>query len=54
VATVVGAIAAGESFEALLEAYGLTPEQVSLRSATPVHLAAHIELPVPNPEGSGT
>lgn len=42
VATVIGALAAGESFEAVEEAYQLTREQVlgALRYAA--HIAAHL------------
>ena len=41
VATVVGAIAAGESFDAVQEDYQLTREQVSAALRYAAHLAAH-------------
>ena len=41
VATVVGAIGAGESFDAVQEDYQLTREQVSAALRYAAHLAAH-------------
>ena len=41
VATVVGAIAAGETSEEVQAAYGLSPEQVSAALLYAAHLAAH-------------
>lgn len=40
-ATVVGAIAAGESSEEVQDAYGLSAEQVSAALMYAAHLAAH-------------
>lgn len=42
VATVVGALAAGESMEAVEEAYSLTREQVLAALAYAAHVAAHL------------
>lgn len=42
VATVVGALAAGESFEAVKEAYQLTDEQVRAALRYAAHVAAHL------------
>ncbi|OGG45515.1 MAG: hypothetical protein A3F84_22750 [Candidatus Handelsmanbacteria bacterium RIFCSPLOWO2_12_FULL_64_10] len=42
VATVVGALAAGESFEAVEEAYQLTREQVLNALRYAAHVAAHL------------
>lgn len=42
VATVVGAIAAGETFEAVQDAYELTREQVLAALRYAAHVAAHL------------
>ena len=42
VATVVGALAAGESFEEVQESYGLTREQVLAALGYAAHVAAHL------------
>jgi uncharacterized protein (DUF433 family) len=42
VATVVGALAAGDSFEAVEEAYDLTHEQVLSALRYAAHVAAHL------------
>jgi uncharacterized protein (DUF433 family) len=42
VATVVGALAAGESFEAVQEAYQITHEQVLAALRYAAHVAAHL------------
>lgn len=42
VATVVGALGAGESFEMVQEAYGLTREQVLAALLYAAHVAAHL------------
>jgi uncharacterized protein (DUF433 family) len=42
VATVVGAIAAGESFDAVREAYQLTHEQVSSALRYAAHIASYL------------
>ncbi|TLY22340.1 MAG: DUF433 domain-containing protein [Nitrospirae bacterium] len=42
VATVVGALAAGESFEAVQEAYHITREQVLAALRYAAHVAAHL------------
>ena len=42
VATVVGALAAGESFEAVQEAYQITREQVLAALRYAAHVAAHL------------
>jgi uncharacterized protein (DUF433 family) len=42
VATVVGAIGAGDSIEAVQEAYGLTREQVLAAVRYAAHVAAHL------------
>lgn len=42
VATVVGALAAGESFEVVQEAYSITREQVLAALRYAAHVAAHL------------
>jgi uncharacterized protein (DUF433 family) len=42
VATVVGALAAGESFEAVQEAYQITREQILAALRYAAHVAAHL------------
>jgi uncharacterized protein (DUF433 family) len=42
VATVVGALAAGETFEAVEEAYGITHEQLLAALSYAAHVAAHL------------
>jgi len=42
VATVVGALAAGESFEAVQEDYAITREQVLTALSYAAHVAAHL------------
>lgn len=53
VATVVGALAAGESFDAVQEAYSLTNEQFWLRSGMPRMLPSiyrrQLNRPLENP-----
>lgn len=42
VATIVGALAAGESFEAVQESYRLTREQILTALGYAAHVAAHV------------
>ncbi len=42
VATIVGALAAGESLETVAEEYGLSPEQVRAALSYAAHIAAHL------------
>ena len=42
VATIVGALAAGESFETIQEEYGVTRDQVQNALRYAAHVAAHI------------
>lgn len=42
VATVVGALAAGETFEAVQESYGITREQLLSALSYAAHVAAHL------------
>jgi uncharacterized protein (DUF433 family) len=42
VATVVGALAAGESAEAVAQEYSITPAQIQAALAYAAHIAAHL------------